>query len=109
MAVYTVSILADGQLAAAKAAIYTVAAATRAIISTITLVNESTTLSRTVNLYVLPSGGTSRRIIPVNLPLGAKYSLIFDDELTLGPLDAIEGDASVANDVDYTIHGVQEA
>jgi len=107
MATYTVSLLADGQLAGAKAAIYTVPAATRVIVSTITLVNENAA-NRTVNLYILPSGGASRRILPVDMPLEAESMWIHSDEFTLGPGDAIEGDASVAADVDYTISGVEE-
>ena len=104
---FTIKSLADGQLAAAKVALYTVAANTQAIIKTITLVNTDTS-TRTVNLYICVSGGTSRRIIPKDMSLGAAYCLIFDDELTLEAADKIEGDASVARKVDYVINGVEE-
>lgn len=102
---YSIKYLADGQLGAAKAALYTVPASTQAIIKTITLVNTDSA-ARTVNLYV--STGASRRIIPVDTSLGIGYCLIFDDELTLEAADIIEGDASAAAVVDYYIAGVEE-
>ena len=104
---FTIKSLANGQLAAAKATLYTVGADTQAIIKTITLVNTDTS-ARTVNLYICVSGGTSRRIISKDMTLGIKYWFIFDDELTLEAADKIEGDASVANKVDYVINGVEE-
>lgn len=104
---FTIKSLADGQLAAAKATLYTVAASTQTIIKTITLVNTDTS-ARTVNLYIKVSGGTSRRIIPKDLSLGVAYCLVFDDELTLEAADIIEGDASAATVVDYVINGVEE-
>lgn len=104
---FTIKSLADGQLGAVKAALYTVGASTQTIIKTITLVNTDTN-ARTVNLYICVSGGTSRRIIPKDMSLDIKYCFIFDDELTLEAGDKIEGDASVANKVDYVINGVEE-
>ena len=103
----TVKSLADGQLGDAKATLYTVPASTETIIKTITLVNTDTS-ARNVNLYIKVSGGTSRRIIPKDCELGAGYMLVCDDELTLEAADVIEGDASVANVVDYTINGVEK-
>lgn len=99
--------LADGQLPAAKGTLYTVPGATTTIIKTITLVNTDSS-ARDVNLYVKPSGGTSRRIIPMNCELGIGYMLVCDDEFTLEVGDVIEGDASAANVVDYTINGVEK-
>jgi len=104
---FTIKSLADGQLADAKATLYTVAASTQAIIKTITFVNTDDS-ARTVNLYIKVSEGTSRRIIPKNLSLGAAYCMVYDDELTLEAADIIEGDASVATKVDYIINGVEE-
>jgi len=102
---FTIKSLADGQLAAAKATLYTCPADTRTIIKTITLVNTDTSV-RNVNLYV--NTGTSRRIIPKNMELGIGYCFIFDDALTLEAGDLIEGDASLAAVVDYVISGVEE-
>lgn len=104
---FTITALADGQLAAAKATLYTCPGATQTIIKTITYVNTDGS-ARDVNLYLKP-GATSRRIIPIDMELGAGYSLIFDDELTLEAGDLIEGDASLANVVDYTINGIEES
>ena len=103
----TVKSLADGQLGVAKATLYTVPGATETIIKTITLVNTDTS-ARNVNLYVKKSGGTSRRIIPKDCELGINYLLVCDDEFTLGAADVIEGDASVADVVDYVINGVEK-
>jgi len=102
---FTIKSLADGQLAAAKATLYTCPADTQTIIKTITLVNTDSS-ARNVNLYV--NTGTSRRIIPQNMELGVNYCFIFDDELTLEAGDLIEGDASATNVVDYVINGVEE-
>jgi len=104
---FTIKSLADGQLGAAKAALYTVGASTQTIIKTITLVNTDTS-ARTVNLYICVSGGTSRRIIPKDMELGIGYMMVYDDELTLEAGDLIEGDASVATVIDYVINGVEE-
>jgi len=105
---FTIKSLADGQLAAAKATLYTVPASTQTIIKTITLVNTDTS-ARTVNLYIKVSGGTSRRIIPKDMSLGVKYLWVNPDELTLEAADEIEGDASAATVVDYTINGIEES
>ncbi len=104
---HTVKSLGDGQLPNAKGTLYTVAASTTAIICTITLVNTDTAM-RTVNLYVKPSGSSSRMIIPQNMEMGIDHCHIYKDELTLEAGDLIEGDASVATKIDYTINGVEE-
>ena len=105
--IFTVKNLAEGQLPTSKTALYITPSGTQTIIKTIILVNTDTS-SKTVNLYFKANGGISRRIIPKDMELEPSYSLIFDDELTLGEGDAIEGDASVENIVDYTINGVEE-
>jgi len=101
--------LADGQLSATKASIYTVAASTQAIVKKITLVNTETSTTRAVNLYFKESGGTSRNIIPVDTALKAGYLLVMDDEVTLEAGDMIEGDAAVASKLDYVVSGVENA
>lgn len=104
---YSIKALADGQLAASKGTLYTTPALTQTIIKSITLVNTDSS-ARTVNLYKKP-GSTSRRIIPKDLSLAAGESFEFDLVLTLEAGDLIEGDASSANVVDYTINGVENA
>ena len=98
--------LADGQLAAAKATLYTVPASTETIITSIKLVNTDGS-ARTVNLYIKVSGGTSRRIIPKDMSLGAGYMCEEDQRFTLEAGDIIEGDASAATVVDYIIFGAE--
>lgn len=100
--------LADGQLAAAKATLYTVPALTTAIIKQITYTNTDAS-DRTVNLYVKRSGSSSRRIIPKNMNLAVGNTMYWGDgdsmELSAG--DIIEGDASSATVVDYVITGAE--
>ncbi len=103
---FTIKALADGQLPAAAAALYTVPAATSAIIKTITISNTDA-VTRTVNLYLNVSG-VNRRILPQNMPMPQNYTFIFGDELTLETGDMIQGDASAALVVDYTINGIEE-
>ena len=103
----TIKLLGEGQLPAAAGDLYEVPAATTAIIKTITLVNTHTT-AEVVNLYILKAGSTARRIIPKDLSLGASYSLVFDDEITLEAADKIQGDTTTAVKVDFTIMGVEK-
>lgn len=104
---FTLSLLADGQLAAAQADIYLVPAVTTAVVKTITLVNTNTTVE-TVNLYLLKASGTARRIIPEDMQLNPGYLLETDMEYTLGPGDSIQGDTTTASKVDFTVNGVEE-
>lgn len=71
----TITQLADGQLASSITDIYTAGAAVA--VASIILVNTDTS-ARTVNLYLTPSGGTARRLIPKAVSLAAGYSLHFD-------------------------------
>ena len=103
----TIQLLAHGSLPAATSDLYVVPVATRAIIKTIKLVNTDA-VTRTVNLYIKPSGLAARRITPVDMELGSGYLGVEDEELTLGAGDSIQGDCSAAVVVDYTVHGVQE-
>ena len=100
----TIKHLADGQLAGSKGTIYTCPSGVTAIVRTIQLVNTDSS-SRTVNLYV--NSGTSRGIIPKDTTLKAGESLEVDLPVTLEAADLIEGDASSANLVDYTISGIE--
>jgi len=103
----TIQALADGQLPAAAAALYTVPGATQAVIKTITLVNTDTVV-RAVNLYINATG-VNRRIIPEDMDLGPGNAFVFDDELMLEAADMIQGDADAANVIDYTINGIENA
>lgn len=105
---FTIKNLADGQLPSSIGDLYTVAASTTAIIKTITLVNTNTS-AEDVNLYLLPSGGTARRIIPKDCELGVQYCLVMDDEICMDAADKIQGDTTTASKVDYTISGIEES
>lgn len=104
----TAKVLADGQLPNAKGTLYTVPGATQTIIKQIKLVNTNTTTPRTVNLYIKKSGSTSRRIMPTNMSLGAKFMWDDKEAFELGAADLVEGDADAATEVDYIIMGVEK-
>ncbi len=100
--------LADGQLAASKATLYTAPAATQAVANSITLVNTDSS-ARTVNLYFKASAGTSRRIIPKDLSLAVGAEFTLNRNISLEAADILEGDASAATVVDFVISGVENA
>lgn len=100
----TPKLLADGQLAAAKATIYTVPAATQAIIRDVAFGNIGG-LTEMVKLYVKKSGGTSRLFSRAQLDLDE-----FAHEEDIGTLDAadeLEAETTNAASVDFSIHGVE--
>jgi len=97
--------LANGQLPSTVGDLYTVPAGTTAIIKSISLVNTNTS-DETINLYVLKSGGTRRRIIPKNMTFYVQYMTVVDDEITLEAGDKIQGDTTTASKVDYVVSGV---
>ncbi len=105
MATAALKALGDGQLAAAKGTLYTVPGATTAA-AKVTLVNTDAS-ARTINIYVNKTG-TSRRISPkdMNMLAGASWTSPLQ---TLEAADLIEGDASAATVVDYTINGFEVA
>lgn len=105
--------LADGQLPSTKAALYTVATGKVAHVW-VSLVNAGAS-TRTVNLYVKRSGGTSRRVAAKDKSLAAGSDpVIFPVSgqalvgLKLSAGDALEGDASAAAEVDYVVFGATE-
>lgn len=99
----TLKDLGNGQLPATKGTLYTVPASTNAA-AKVTLVNTDT-VARTVNIYVNKSG-TSRRVSPKDLSLGAgeKWSGSLH---SLEAADLVEGDASAATVVDYVVDGFE--
>ena len=100
----TPKLLADGQLAAAKTTIYTVPAATQAIIRDVAFGNVGG-LTENLNLYVKKSGGTSRLFSRAQLDLDE-----FAHEEDIGTLDAadeLEAETTNAASVDFSIHGVE--
>ena len=101
--------LADGQLAAAAATLYTCPTGKTTIVGNFTYVNTDGS-TRTVDAWVQRSGSTARRIIPMSMGLATgSVALICDEEnkLYLSEGDAVRGAADSANLVDYTIMGVE--
>jgi len=97
--------LADGQLPAAQGDLYTSTGVITYIVS-IVLHNTNTT-TENCTLWVLPSGGTARVIAYVEL--GADETFYFNERRTLDSGDKIQGDATNATQVDYSIDGATEA
>ena len=98
--------LGDGQLAATTGDLYVAPTATQTVIESIKLVNTHSS-AITVNIYLLPSGGSTRRIVSKDLSLAAGYSVeALDKPVTLSAGDKIQGVASAATVVDYVISGV---
>lgn len=68
----TVDSLADGQLDDSVGDLYTADSAD--VIKSIILTNTDTS-AHDINLYMLPSGGTARRILPVDMSLSEGYTV----------------------------------
>jgi hypothetical protein len=102
----TIKNLYEGQLPNAKTALYTVPGATTAVVLVIISVNTDGS-ARTMNLYYKKSGGTSRRLIPNDMPINSHAKATVEEKITMGAGDAIEGDASLAGVIDTVISGVE--
>lgn len=98
--------LGDGQLPAVKASLYAVPPSTQTVVLAIILVNTDVA-ARTVNIYYKKSGGTSRLISGQAQSIAAGEKAVLVERFTMSAGDVIEGDASVAAVVDYTISGVE--
>src|SRR5688572_11758159 len=104
--------LADGQLAAAKATLYPTPSTSgvRVVIPRGGLILVNTDVAaRTVNVYV-KRGATSRRVIPKDYTLqaGNDGTYVNPSVIVLESSDLLEGDASVANVVDFVVSGYRE-
>lgn len=60
-----------------------------------------------INVYIKQSGGTSRRIFPATLVLPFGYEVQEDGVITLSAGDVIEADATAANEVDFSVFGIE--
>jgi hypothetical protein len=92
----TITQLADGQLPSSTGDLYT-SGADATVVAGIVLVNTNTS-AESINLFLLPSGGTARRILPKDMSLGAAYSCMFDGN-TIATIDA---DGQLVNSFDIT-------
>lgn len=97
--------LADGQLAAAEATIYTVPAATVAYVKSIVCQNTGAG-QNIVQLWVRNDGANSRRIAYITLQTNEQF--YYDEPLTLEATDLIRGAATNLNEVDYVVNGAEE-
>lgn len=103
-------VLAQGQLQAATASVYTVPAATMAIVRSVILVNTDT-VARTVQLFV--NGSASGNAIlgsagaPVSLAPGERVEL--NSVMTLAATNTIRGVSDAANVVTMTVFGLEIA
>lgn len=94
--------LADGQLAAAEADLYTVPAGKAAVIDQLWLYNTHAATTYTATVAIQRSGGTSRIVARLALAAGDGVCL------TIGPLsagDKIRGLAGAATTVNYEVLG----
>ena len=95
--------LAQGQLAAAEATIYTVPASGKTGILHLNVFNTEAATARIIYVYVQRSGGTSRLVWQATLiATGSAW-------LDIGPLsagDLVRAYASAANVVNYLLTGV---
>lgn len=96
--------LADGQLPDTKTSLYTAPASTTTRISSIILHNTASS-DRTVTLYAKINGGTSRVILNDTLHARETLEFIPPSPIIIPAQGAIEGEASVAVEIDYWISG----
>lgn len=101
----SIKALADGQLANSKGTLYTTPASTQTIVKSITLYNSGAG-TNVCKIYSKP-GATSRVIFRVSLETLEHAQYV--TPITLEAGDLIEGDATSATEVDYTINGTQNA
>jgi hypothetical protein len=100
----TPKILADGQVAAAKATIYTVPVGAHAIMRTVTF-SQVAGGTQAVILYVKKSAGTSRVFSRAELATAE-----FAHEEDIGTLDAgdeLEAETTDVASVDFSVMGVE--
>jgi len=103
---FTGASLADGQIAAAWATIYTSTAKT--IVKSFHIFNTSAT-PQTVEVRVTRSGSTARAFPRVVLSQNESAQYVSDgDTLVLSASDIIEAQSTTLNVVDYTITGATE-
>lgn len=101
-------VLAQGQLAGAVAAVYTVPASNMAVVRSIVLVNCDT-VTRTVQLFVNGTGDANRILgssaNPISLAPGERIEL--NSVVTLEATNTIRGMADVAAKVTVTVFGLE--
>lgn len=94
--------LAQGQLPSTAGALYTAPTGKKAIIRRITIVNTDS-VDRTFQLF--QSGTTDANALTPVFTLLAGGMAVDDDVMTLDDADTLEGVASVASKLTYTVQG----
>lgn len=101
--------LADGQVAAAKATIYTCPVGTKAYIKSVVFSNVGVA-TETVKFYVKRSGSSSRQFArAVLLVQESLHAVDKDSAITLSDGDVLEASTTNATSVDYLVTGAEEA
>jgi hypothetical protein len=104
---FNAKVLGDGFLAAARAAIYTVPAATVAYVKQLYLFNENAA-TQTVELW-LNTNGTARKWKRLSLPQNYSADILEEGEsIQLQAGDTVEAATTTAAAVPFTITGVEE-
>ena len=100
--------IADGQVAAAEAPIYTVPASTVAYVKQVAFYNTNA-LSQTLDLWIKKSGGTARKLRRFVMDQHESLDLLDSGEtLELSAGDAVEAATTTAGAVDFVVMGVEE-
>ena len=109
MPTYTGKSLADGQVAIAQTAIYTVPAATIAFVKQIRFFNTNA-VTQLVEIWIKRSGGTARKQAQFQLDQNEAADYLEEGgTLELSAGDAILAKTGTAAAVDYMVLGVEEA
>lgn len=96
--------LAQGQITAVAAPLYTVGGGTQSIVRSITLVNTDT-VPRTISLFVNGTGAVNK--ILSNRTLAPDETLEIPTIKTLAAAGTIQGVADLGAKVSYTISGLE--
>jgi len=100
--------LAQGQLAASTAAIYTAPASTTVIITGLTLTNSDDATAYAANLYFVENGSAASdaKLFLNDKSVAAKETVDLATLPILDAGDAIHGDAASASKINYLLSGV---
>lgn len=97
------NILADGQLSSTAATtMFDPSAVT--YLTHIVFVNTDTS-AITINLYIKNGSSTARRVLPVDMSIPSGEAFYWQGRFSLAADDLVQGDASTAAKVDYTVFG----
>lgn len=102
----TIKNLGNGLMGSGTVTLYTVPANTSTIVKSMIFTNIHTS-AVTFNLYYKASGGTARRIWPVDFSFPAGGSQHIETIITMGAGDILEGTAGTADKITWVISGME--